>query len=53
MDGDAERVEARERGGLPWRPRKEDEVEEHREATATRYWGDLRENEDRGAWRRR
>ena len=31
-----------ERGGLPRRPRKEDEVEEHREATATRYWGDLR-----------
>ena len=53
MDGDVERVEARERGGLPRRPRKEDEGEEHREATATRYWGDLRENEDLGAWRRR
>ena len=52
MDGGAERVEVRERGRLPRRPRKEDEVEEHREATATRYWGDLRENEDLGAWRR-
>ena len=53
MEGDAERVEAREREGQPRRPRKEDEGEEHREATATRYWGDLRETEDPGAWRRR
>ena len=52
MNGDVERGAARGVRRPPRRPIKEDEVEEHREATATRHWGDLRENEDLGAWRR-